>query len=77
MEKDYANGERNAREKLKVAKAKIEALTHQKEKEKLDILVEASLHAQNTLLTIISPILRSHRLILNFCAFQVIIHNFL
>lgn len=48
MVKHYANKEMNARAKLKGAKAKIEALTHQKEKEKLDILDEASLHAKNT-----------------------------
>ena len=48
MEKHYAKRERNARAKLKATKAKLEALTHQKEKEKLDILAEASFHAQNT-----------------------------
>lgn len=45
MAKHYANRERIAREKLKDAKERIEALTHQKEKEKLDILGEASLQA--------------------------------
>ena len=45
MAKHYANRERNARAKLKAKKEQIEALTHQKEKEKLEILAEASLQA--------------------------------
>jgi len=48
MAKHYANIERNARENLKAVKAKIEALTHQKEKENIYIHVEASFHVQNT-----------------------------
>ena len=45
MAKYYAMRNKIARAKLKRAHAKIEALTHQKEKDKLDLLVEASLHA--------------------------------
>lgn len=44
MAKYYAMRNKIARDKLKRAHAKIEALTHQKEKDKLDLLVEASLH---------------------------------
>ena len=45
MAKYYAMRNKIAKGKFKRAHAKIEALTHQKEKDKLDILVEASLHA--------------------------------
>ena len=45
MVKHYAMRGKIARAKLKRAHAKIEALTKQEEKRRLDILVEASLHA--------------------------------
>ena len=43
--KHYPKRERNTRAKLKAANEKIEALSHQKEKERLEILSEASLQA--------------------------------
>ena len=45
--KHYAMRDKIARAKLKRAHAKIEALTKQEEKKRLDILAEASLHASN------------------------------
>lgn len=45
MAKYYAMRNKIARAKLKRAHAKIEALTHQKEKDKLDLFVEASLYS--------------------------------
>lgn len=45
MEKHYANRERIAKEKPKATKENIEALTKQKEEDKLEILVEASIMA--------------------------------
>ena len=44
----YAMRNKIGRAKLKRAHAKIEALTKQEEKRRLDILAEASLHASNT-----------------------------
>lgn len=43
MAKHYSMRHKIARAKLKRAEAKIEALTHQEEKYKLNLLVEASL----------------------------------
>ena len=48
MAKYYAMRNKIARAKLKRAHAKIEALTKQEEKKRLDILAEASLHASKT-----------------------------
>ena len=48
MAKHYAMRNKIARAKLKRAHAKIQALTKQKEKERLDILAEVSLHASST-----------------------------
>lgn len=45
MAKHYAMRNKISRDKLKRAHAKIEGLTHQKEKDKLEMLVEASIHA--------------------------------
>ena len=45
MAKHYAKRNKIARSKLKKANAKIEILTMQEEKRRLNILVEASLHA--------------------------------
>jgi len=47
MAKYYAQRNQVARCKLKGAHEKIDKLTKQKEKRRLDILVEASLHAPN------------------------------
>ena len=47
MAKHYAMRDKTARDNLKRAHAKIEALTKKEEKKRLDILVEASLHASN------------------------------
>jgi len=48
MAKYYTLTNKIARAKLKRAHAKIEALTKQEEKRRLDILFKASLHASNT-----------------------------
>jgi len=45
MAKYYFRRNQIARAKLKAARARIQALNHQEEKKKLDILAEASLHA--------------------------------
>ena len=45
MAKYYAMRNKIARAKLKRAQARIEALVHQEEKDKLDLLVEDSTHA--------------------------------
>ena len=47
MEKYYAMRKKVARAKLKRAHAKLEALTKQEHKKRLDILAKASLHASN------------------------------
>ena len=47
MARHYAMRNRIARAKLKRAHAKIQALTKKKEKERLEILVEVSLHASS------------------------------
>lgn len=48
MAKHYAMRNKIARAKLKQAHSKIEALTKQEEKMRLDILALATLHASNT-----------------------------
>jgi len=45
MAKYYCRRNQIARANLKTARARIEALTHHEEKKKLELLVEASLHA--------------------------------
>lgn len=48
MKKYYAMRNKIVREKLRKANAKIQALNKKEEEGRLDILVEASLHAQTT-----------------------------
>ncbi|MCY6524801.1 hypothetical protein, partial [Actinobacillus pleuropneumoniae] len=70
--KYYAMRSKIARAKLKRVNVRIEALTHQKEKDKLDLLVEASLHALAPLASAMSTIFEDPKLSFLLWAFSVI-----
>jgi len=70
--KHYAYRERISRAKLKATKEKIEVLTKQDKKRRVEIPTKASFHASNTRSTIIPPIFTSFQQIfqvVNYCVF--------